>query len=195
LSSVPESPTPFVRLSREVVVENPWHRYCMDRYTQRDGSAGTYHYVDIAGSAATIPLFSDGTVVLVEGFRYLLDCWLLEFPIGGMQAGESALSVAQRELEEEAGLVACDWHSIGSFAPYKGVSNEICHYFVARDLEWTAQRLEPSEDIRVHRMPLGDARRRLLDARPADGQSLAGLLFLDRWLACESGGALDCELH
>ena len=32
-------------VAREVLVDNPWHRYCRDRYVQRDGSEGTYYYV------------------------------------------------------------------------------------------------------------------------------------------------------
>ena len=38
----------FRRLDREVLVDNAWHRYCRDRYVQRDGSEGTYYYVDRA---------------------------------------------------------------------------------------------------------------------------------------------------
>jgi hypothetical protein len=49
---------PFQRLQREVPVDNAWHRYCRDRYVQTDGSEGVYYYVDMAGSCASIPLFS-----------------------------------------------------------------------------------------------------------------------------------------
>ena len=72
----------------------------------------------------------------------------------------------RKELREEAGLLAEDWQLLGEFAPYKGASNEIDYFFLARDLTWTAQELEPSEEITVHRMPLAQARERLL------GQSL-----------------------
>ncbi len=63
---------PFTQLSREVLVDNPWHRYCLDRYTLRDGSEGRYFYIDMAGSCGVIPLFDDGSTVLVEVHRYLL---------------------------------------------------------------------------------------------------------------------------
>lgn len=176
-------PSPFRRLSTEVLVDNAWHRYCRDRYVQADGSEGSYYYVDMTGSCGIVPLFEDDTTVLVHAHRYLLGCQLWEFPIGGMHRGDDALGVARRELEEEAGLVARSWHALGSFAPYKGVSNERCHFFLARDLEWTAQRLEPSEAMTVHRMPLDEARHKLLDQELPDGQSLGGLLLLDRFVA------------
>lgn len=174
---------PFQRLSREVLVSNAWHRYCKDRYTHADGSEGVYYYVDMPGSAATIPLFDDGSTMLLRVHRYLLGADFWEFPIGGMQAGEDALHVAQKELREEAGLAAAEWTPLGRFAPYKGVSNEICHYFLARGLQQHAQQLEPSERISLHRMPFAEARARLCDQDCSDGQSLSGLVLLDRWLA------------
>ncbi len=179
----PGSQPPFTRLSREVLVGNTWHRYCRDRYVQRDGSEGVYYYVDMPGSCAAIPVFDDGSTMLLRVHRYLLGIDLWEFPIGGMQPGEDPLAVAKKELREEAGLQAGVWQPLGRFAPYKGVSNEVCHYWLARQLVVTPQELEPSEQITVHRMPLAEARARLLDQDPGDGQSMVGLLLLDRWLA------------
>lgn len=177
---------PFERLSREILVENPWHRYCRDRYVQRDGSEGEYFYVDMAGSAGIIPLFEDGTTQLVQVRRYLLGAWLWEFPIGGMNPGEDALGVARKELAEETGLRAGTWTELGRFAPYKGVSNEITWFWLAEDLEQGDRALEPSEDIRVERLPLAEARERLLGQELLDGQSLGGLMLLDRYLAMGS---------
>ena len=174
---------PFQRLSREVLVDNPWHRYCRDRYVQSDGRDGVYYYVDMPGSCASIPVFADGSTVLVRVHRYLLGLDLWEFPIGGMQAGEDPLAIAKKELHEEAGLVADDWTPLGRFAPYKGASNEICWFFLARSLREDVQDLEPSERITVHRMPFAEARRLLVEQECGDGQSLAGLMLLDRWIA------------
>ena len=173
---------PFQRLHREVLVDNPWHRYCRDRYVQSDGSEGVYYYVDMAGSCGSIPVFADGSTILLRVHRYLLGADFWEFPIGGMKPGEDALAVAQKELLEEAGVAARRWTPLGRFAPYKGASNEICHYFLARDLDLGRQDLEPSEQIAVHRMPFAEARRLLIDQECSDGQSLAGLVLLDRWL-------------
>lgn len=179
---------PFRRLRREVLVENPWHRYCRDRYVQADGSEGDYFFVDMPGSCGSIPVFEDGSTVLLRVYRYLLGAEFWEFPIGGMKAGEEPLAVAREELRQEAGLEGREWIPLGRFAPYKGVSNEICHYWLVRGLTVGAQELEPSEAITVHRMPLPDARALLVAQECGDGQSLSGLVLLDRWL--QRGGAL-----
>lgn len=178
---------PFTRLSCQVLVQNAWHRYCRDRYVRRDGTIGEYFYVDMTGSTGIVPMFPDGSTVLLRVRRYLLGCSLWEFPIGGMRPGEAPEDVARHELEEEAGLTADRWDLLGKFAPYKGASTEVCWFFAARDLTWTVQRLEASEDISVHRMRLDEARRLLVEQELGDGQSLVGLMLLDRWLAKQSG--------
>ena len=175
-------PQPFTRLSRRVLVESSWHRYCQDRYVRADGSEGAYYYVDMPGSCGIVPLWEDGTTVLLRTWRYLLGGWIWEFPIGGMEAGDDPRSAAERELEEETGLRARTWHELGEFAPYKGVSNELCRFFLARDLEQAQAHPEPEEAITVHRMTLDEARVRLLANQPLDGQSLCGLLLLERFL-------------
>jgi len=175
--------TPFSRLSREVLVENEWHRYCRDRYVRRDGTDGEYFYIDMPGAVGIIPRFEDGTTLLGHQYRYVLKRWLWEFPIGGMADGEEPLAVARKELREEAGLVATTWTPLGSFAPYKGVSSELTHFFLAEGLTDVGQQLEPEEEIELERLPMADARKRLLTQEIGDGQSWGGLLLLDRFLA------------
>ena len=177
---------PFQRLGRRVLTENRWHRYCHDRYTQRDGSEGDYYYVDIAGSSAIVPVLEDGRVVVIRQRRYLLGVDLWEFPIGGIADGENALDVAKKELAEESGYRAASWTALGRFAPYKGVSNELCHVFLATELTRGEQQLEITEDIEVHVMELEEARERMLasldDVRGlGDGQSLSALAYYDRY--------------
>ena len=182
---------PFDRLSRRVLVDNPWHKYCHDRYLQRDGSEGEYFYVDMPGSALVIPRLADGRVLLLRVHRYLLRTWLWEFPIGGLRPDEEPLELARKELLEEAGCRAARWTPLGCFAPYKGVSNERCHIFLAEELERGAQQLEASEEIEVHEVTLSTARERILalgpqadaqgaNAQLGDGQSLAALAYLEQ---------------
>ena len=179
------SKPPFTCLSTEVLTDNPWHRYCLDRYVQTDGSEGRYYYIDMPGSCGTVPWFEDGTTLLVKVHRYLLkeDFW--EFPIGGMKLGEDPVDVARKELLEEGGLTANKLTKLGQFVPYKGVSNEVCHFYLAEELGWEEQDLEPSEAITRHRMPLAEARELLLGQALGDGQSLVGLMLLDRYLAAK----------
>ncbi len=173
-------PSPFSRIDREVLVSNRWHRYCRDRYVRRDGTEGEYYFIDMPGAVGIVPRFADGTTILCRQYRYLLGTHLWEFPIGGMKPGEEPRHAAEHELREEAGLVAALWTYLGAFAPYKGVSNERTHFFVAEELTVVEQELEPEEEITLHRMSMTDARELLLSQALGDGQSWGGLMLLDR---------------
>jgi 8-oxo-dGTP pyrophosphatase MutT (NUDIX family) len=179
--------TPFTTLASELLVSNDWHCYRKDRYVRTDGGESDYYYVDMPGSAGCIPLLADGRVAMVEVTRYLLSRKLLEFPIGGMKRGEDPGAVAVRETAEETGYRPRRMTRLGSFAPYKGVSNEICHFYLGEDLEPVGQRLETTEEIRPRLVPLGEVRDLLLSAGTGDGQSLAGWLYLERLAGTPDG--------
>ncbi len=85
-------------LSSELLVDNPWHRYRRDRFRQRDGSLGEYFYVDMTGACGIVPLFEDGSTLLLRVYRYLLDETLWEFPMGGVQPGEDPLAFLEQAL-------------------------------------------------------------------------------------------------
>ena len=54
---------------------------------------------------------------------------IVERALAVLQDGRPARLVP---VAEEAGLTATRWVPLGRFAPYKGVSNERCHFFLAR---------------------------------------------------------------
>src|ERR1044072_6394205 len=58
------------------------------------------------GSAVTVPVFPDETVVLVRQYRNAAEEFLLEVPAGTLNKGEDPRSGAIRELEEEIGVRA-----------------------------------------------------------------------------------------
>jgi len=57
---------------------------------------------------------------------------------------------AQRELEEEAGLRAASWVSLGSMLSTPGFCDELLHMFLARDLTTVPANTEEHEIIEVH---------------------------------------------
>jgi len=85
--------------------------------------------------------FSAGVVVVRwtgEAWRYLLlrvfRTW--DFPKGGVEAGESPLQAAIREVEEETGLTTLDFRWGEAFretVPYSG--GKVARYYVAASTE------------------------------------------------------------
>ena len=127
-------------LTEETLLENPWWAYKRNTFVLPSGTHGVYHYVETPGSVMVVPVAADGRVVLVRQYRYLNGRDSVEFPGGGIPRGMAAAAAAEKELREEAGLVADTLLPLGTFNPYNGVTNELCHVFLA-----TGHRTVPSE--------------------------------------------------
>jgi len=170
------------RIETEVLFRNPWHTYRRDRVRRKDGSEGFYFYVDHPSSVAVIGAFRDGTVLVQRTFRYLLGEWLPQVVLGHTRPEEDQAEEARRELLEETGFLAGEVLHLGDFTPYSGVSNEVCHVFLARDLEERGARPEVTEEMEVFRLSRGEARAFLHSGPLLDGQSLSAWALYEAWL-------------
>jgi 8-oxo-dGTP pyrophosphatase MutT (NUDIX family) len=123
-----------------------------------------------------VPIDEQGNTWLVKQSRYTLDQYTWEIPEGGCPQGESPLSAAKRELEEEVGLQANNWQELMTMHLSNSVTDEFCVVFVARDLFAGKQQLESSEDIEYKKLPLAEAINMVKRGEITDGISVAALL-------------------
>jgi 8-oxo-dGTP pyrophosphatase MutT (NUDIX family) len=128
------------------------------------------------GGAAAVALDSKERVCLLRQYRYVADGWLWELPAGKLEINEAPLVTAQRELIEEAGTRAANWHSLGAYLSSPGVFTEVIHLFLATDLVAAAKAHEAAEVIEVHWIALSEARRWALDGTIRDGKTALGVL-------------------
>lgn len=140
-------------VASKIVHENPWYRVREDDVVRPDGSLGKYFVIDGINSVAVIAGDKDGSYYLVEQSRYPLgSIRSLEVVTGGIKNGKDPLSVAQNELQEETGLIANKWESIGYFYPMNGYDEEKCYVFLATELVCGKNNLEPTEDIEIRKL-------------------------------------------
>ena len=114
-----------------------------------------------------VPLTTDGKVVLVEQYRQGTGELTLEIP-GGMvdPCDASPTQAARRELLEETGYWAKKIAPTGVVAPNPAIQNNLCHSFVATDLEWRGEPvLDGTEDIETRLVPLGEIPAMIHDGR------------------------------
>ncbi|GAB6147556.1 NUDIX hydrolase [Stetteria hydrogenophila] len=118
-------------------------------------------------SVAVLPVFRDGSVVLVRQYRPAVDDWVLEAPAGTVEPGEDPRSAAVRELEEEAGLRADPGRliEVGEGYVSPGYSTEVMSLFIALDPEESEARPEEYEVIEAVRLPLREALARVRDLK------------------------------
>lgn len=109
--------------------------------------------------AAVLPYDPErDAVVLIEQFRIGAwaagePCWLTEIVAGVIDDGESAESVARREMQEETGLSVGDLRPIGSYLSSPGGASECVTLYVGRVDSRKAGGLhglaDENEDIKV----------------------------------------------
>ena len=82
-----------------------------------------------ADAVVAIPrLIPSGKYLLIKQFRPPLNAYILEFPAGLIDAGETPAQAAQRELKEETGYVGKVVHLTPRLFTSPGILSEACLY-------------------------------------------------------------------
>ena len=141
-----------------------------------NGRSGEFEVVRHPGGAAAVALDPDSRVCLLRQYRHVIGDWVWELPAGKLDPGETPLSTAQRELQEEAGIMAQEWKSLGRILSSPGVFTEVIHLYLARGLSAAQSQPEEHELLEVHWLPLADATARSLSGEIVDAKTVIGLL-------------------
>ena len=142
--------------------------------TLPNGHRTTLEIVGHPGGAAVVALNDRDEVCLLHQYRHVAGGWLWEVPAGKLD-GKAPDVTARAELEEEAGLRARRWDSLGRYVSSPGVFAEVVHLYLARDLQPCAARPERAEVFEVAWLPLAQALRRALHGGIDDGKSVVAL--------------------
>jgi ADP-ribose pyrophosphatase len=143
-------------------------------------------------------------VVLIEQFRAgLLELgqypWIMEIPMGMVDANESPEQAGRREAREEAGCDIVDMHPIASYFSSPGGTSENINLFAGRTIAPADGGLfglaEENEDIRVHVMDASRAIGLLYSGKLKDAQTIVAMQWFamhhtelrSRWLVSDVG--------
>jgi len=165
----PDAPeSPWRTVSSREIYRNPWLTVTVYDVLRPDGERGIYGVVDPGANVTIVALENDETIWLIREFSYPLQRarWIL--PTGRVEPGEDPLRAAQRELAEEVGLQAAIWHKLGAFPLSGGISTQISHVYVARELRRGVAAPEGTELIEPRQMPLRQAYAACLDGAISD---------------------------
>ena len=108
------------------------------------------------GASAVVAIDEDNRIIMEKQFRYALNDYLLEIPAGKLDAGEDPLVCAKRELEEETGIIASEWISLGTIATSPGFCNEVIHLYVAKGLSKGDIHWDEDEYVEVERYTIDE---------------------------------------
>jgi ADP-ribose pyrophosphatase len=120
----------------------------------------TREFVDHTGAVAILALDDEQRVMLIRQYRHPVRHREWEIPAGLLDIeGEPPLLAAQRELAEEADLVAGEWNVLAEFYTSPGGSNEAIRIYLARGLTPTGTpfaRTAEEADIETRWVPLDE---------------------------------------
>ena len=167
---------PWTVLSRATVYENRWirvdhHEVLTPRATP--GIYGTIHFK--AHAVGVVPVFEDGTTLLVGQHRFPFDAYSWEIPEGGAHEDDLQAACA-RELAEETGFSARRWEKILEMDLSNSTTDERATAFLAWDLVPGEAAPEETEEIAVRRVPFWDSVAMVERGEIRDAISCAALL-------------------
>ncbi|MGH2568642.1 MAG: NUDIX hydrolase [Bacteroidota bacterium] len=157
----------------------------VDEIEYASGNRAVREVADHPGGAVAVPLFADGSMVLVRQFRYPMKQFLLELPAGKLSPGEDPMLCAARELEEETGYKAEKLTKLTGIYTTPGFCNELLHIYLAQDLKPSerGQQLEEGElSLTVERVPFQQAVAMIESGEIVDSKTICGLLLAERYL-------------
>ena len=170
---------PWKTLSVKDIYDNPWLHVAEHQVINPSGNPGIYGLVKFKNCAVgIIPVDDDGYTWIVGQYRYALDVYSWEIPMGGVPVGTDMLAGARRELKEETGLTAANWREILTVNISNSVTDETGIVFVAEGLTQGEPEFEDTEKIDIRRLPFADVVAMAMDGEITDGLSVTGILKL-----------------
>lgn len=172
-----ENENPWQTISTKKIYDNNWIELSESQVINPAGNPGIYGVVHFKNKAlGIIPLDEEGYTYLVGQYRYSVEEYSWEIPMGGGKIGVDLLTSAQRELKEETGLTAKKWQNIARIHTSNSVTDEEGFVFLAEELSIGESEPEETEVLKLKKIRLNEAVEMVMNNEITDAISVAGLL-------------------
>lgn len=149
-----------------------------------DGKTALREVVRHPGAAAIVPVDDRGYVTLVRQHRIAIGRFTWEIPAGKLDHDEEEpFTCAKRELEEETGLHAENWHLLTSVDTTPGFCTERIALYLATGLSQHTAHADPEEFLHLAQIPLAEAVNLVMKGDIRDSKTALGLLMAQNILA------------
>ena len=156
-----------------------------DQVELPNGKNSSREYIVHPGAVVILPLMDNGDVLLERQFRYPLQREFIEFPAGKIDLGEDVLTCGKRELLEETGYIAKEWHYLTTVYPCIGYSDEKLIYYLAKGLSYSGHQPDEDEFLEIFQIPFASALDRVKSGEICEAKTVVGLFWLEKILRGE----------
>lgn len=168
-------------LSSEHVFDGRLLQVYVDDVQLPDNSRSTRDWIKHPGASAVVPVFKDGTIMLLKQFRYPPRRVFIEVPAGKLDEGEPPEKTAKRELLEETGFSCGAIANAGSFFPAIGYADEEIHVFVAWELDESNKNVDDDEFVINYRVPFSEALELIANGEITDAKTICSIVKAKIW--------------
>lgn len=178
----PDMNTGWKIKSSETKFDTAWMRVGEYKAIAPTGVDATYGLVGFKNlGVGMLPLDKDGMTYIVGQHRFALGRYSWEVPEGGCPINQNPLDTAKRELSEEVQLQAENWWTLFSNVHLSNsITDERAFGYIAWDLSPCDKHgLDDVEQLKIWKMPVGQAVQMVVNGEITDGLSLAILLKAD----------------
>lgn len=169
------------KLSSKKVFDGKLLQVYSDQVELPDKSTSVREWIKHPGASAVVPVFEDGTIMLLQQFRYPPNKTFIEVPAGKIDAGEDQKTTAKRELFEESGVKCENLKEVGSFYPAIGYADEIIYVYVGWGLTEESQSVDDDEFLLKYRIPFSKALNMIKTGEISDGKTICSLIQASLW--------------
>ena len=171
------------KVDGELAYDGNFLKVSRDRVKLPDGKITQREYIRHPGAVVILALFDDGRVLLERQFRYPNDQVFIEFPAGKIDPGEASLACAKRELEEETGYTATDWHYVCTIHNAIAYSDEHLDLFLARGLTAGDAKLDDGEFLETFTATIPEMLEMVRRGEITDVKTVIGTFWLEKFAA------------
>ena len=188
--SAPKAPKKVVveratLLSSKVVYQGPLFRVQHDKLVEPGGRTNERDVIRHNGSVVILAIDNsknkrDPWIVMERQYRHAANQYLWELPAGKLDAGETPLAGAQRELAEETGYRAKKWRPLVEYYASPGFLGESMKVFLAEGLEPGETHLEEDEEIELRLVKMSEVLKMIEKGAILDGKTMTSVLLYAR---------------
>lgn len=127
-------------IESKMVFDLPWYKVREDKVKLPNGKILNNYLVSVRDDfVITVPVLSDGKVIIIKQYKHGVQKFITEFPAGQIKKGEDPEIAAKRELKEETGYDAAKLTKLAFLHENPTKSTNSMHIYIAEGLQKTAE--------------------------------------------------------